>query len=343
MTGAVPAITNSKFFGDNSNIPVTFPCPKVYLLSNIGFKPSNHISEEFFRMKAFSFFVALLFVFFVQHPGIAFGQEKAEKAYKAEKAEAKHSKKEFCSSENWSNGDKVSQRELRELTAAATGNLSVDGGRNGGVSVKGENRSDVLVRACVQAWAASEAEAKALLSSVRIETGASIKADSASEENWSVSYEIRVPRNTNLNLKAHNGGVSITSVDGNIEFATTNGGVNLGDLSGSVKGRTTNGGVNVKLTGNSWNGSGLDVVTTNGGVNLTVPEGYAANFETGTTNGGFKSDVAALNVETEDNKGHGDGWQRSKKINASMNGGGALIRVVTSNGGIKIGPSGTNY
>ena len=294
-------------------------------------------------MKALSFVATFLFAFFIMHPGVAFGQEKAEMAHKAEKAEAKYSRKEFCSSENWNNGDKVSQKELRELTVASTGSLNVDGGRNGGVSVKGENRSDVLVRACVQAWGASEAEAKSLLSSVRIETGSSIRADSASDENWSVSYEIRVPRSTNLDLKAHNGGVSISSVDGNIEFATTNGGVNLGDLSGSVKGRTTNGGVNVKLTGNSWKGSGLDVVTTNGGVNLTVPEGYAANFETGTTNGGFKSEVAALNVETEDNKGYGNGWQRSKKVNASMNGGGALIRVVTSNGGIKIGPSGTNY
>jgi len=294
-------------------------------------------------MKALSFVATFLFAFFIMHPGVAFGQEKAEMAHKAEKAEAKYSRKEFCSSENWNNGDKVSQKELRELTVASTGSLNVDGGRNGGVSVKGENRSDVLVRACVQAWGASEAEAKSLLSGVRIETGSSIRADSASDENWSVSYEIRVPRSTNLDLKAHNGGVSISSVDGNIEFATTNGGVNLGDLSGSVKGRTTNGGVNVKLTGNSWKGSGLDVVTTNGGVNLTVPEGYAANFETGTTNGGFKSEVAALNVETEDNKGYGNGWQRSKKVNASMNGGGALIRVVTSNGGIKIGPSGTNY
>lgn len=293
-------------------------------------------------MKALSFVATFLFVFFILHPSVI-GQEKAEKAHKAEKSEAKYNRKEFCSSENWSNGEKVSQKELRELTVAAAGSLGVDGGRNGGVSVKGENRSDVLVKACVQAWGSSEAEAKSLLSGVRIDTGSNIKADGPSEGNWSVSYQILVPRNTNLDLKAHNGGISISSVDGNIEFATTNGGVNLGDLSGAVKGRTTNGGVNVKLTGNSWRGSGLDVVTTNGGVNLTVPEGYAANFETGTTNGGFKSDVAELNVQTEENRGQTDGWVRSKKINASMNGGGALIRVVTANGGIKIGPGGTNY
>lgn len=293
-------------------------------------------------MKAISFAVAFLFAFFILNPASIVGQEKAAKAEKADKAE-KHEKaerhkvaKSFCSGENWNNGDKVSVKDLREMTVAATGSLNVDGGRNGGVSVKGENRSDVLVRACVQAWGSSDAEAKSLASGIRIETGSVVKAESSSDENWSVSYEIRVPRSTNLELKAHNGGVSIKSVDGNIEFATTNGGVNLADLSGTVKGRTTNGGVNVSLTGASWKGSGLDVTTTNGGVNLTVPEGYAAQFETGTTNGGFKSDVAALAIQTEDEKG---AWQRSKRVTASMNGGGAPIKVVTTNGGIRIGSS----
>lgn len=284
-------------------------------------------------MKTLSYAVALLFAFYILNP-VVIGQNKAEKPAK----DKSYKTKEFCGGNSWNNGDKVSVKDLRESTVAATGNLNVDGGRNGGVSVKGENRSDVLVRACVQAWGATDAEAKSLLSNIRIETSSVVKAESSSDENWSVSYEILVPRNTDLSLTAHNGGIAIKSVDGNIEFATTNGGVSLGDLSGSVKGRTTNGGINVSLTGNTWRGSGLEVVTTNGGVNLTVPVGYAAQFETGTTNGGFKSDVAALTVQTEDDKG---GWQRSKRVVASMNGGGAPIKVVTTNGGIRIG-SNTN-
>lgn len=282
-------------------------------------------------MKVLSYAVAVLFAFYILNP-VVIGQNKEHKSV------AKHKEYSFCGGDSWNGGDKVSVKDLRESTVAATGNLNVDGGRNGGVSVKGENRSDVLVRACVQAWGATDAEAKAVASGIRIETGSTIKAESSSDENWGVSFEILVPRNTNLSLTAHNGGISIKSVDGNLEFATTNGGVNLSDLSGTVKGRTTNGGVSVSLTGNSWKGSGMEVVTTNGGVNLTVPDGYAAQFETGTTNGGFKSDVAALTVQTEDDKG---GWQRSKRVVASMNGGGAPIKVVTTNGGIRIG-SNTN-
>ena len=286
-------------------------------------------------LRIFSFF-AFLTVGYILSGIPAIGQEKIKEK---DKSYAKHYKeKAFCSGDNWSNGDKVSFKEARETIMPASGSISVDSGRNGGISVKGENRSDILVRACINGWADSEEAAKALVAGVRIDTsGGTIKADSANEENWSVSFEVLVPRNTSLNLKAHNGGISIRSVEGNIEFETTNGGVNVADLAGTVKGRTTNGGVNVALTGNSWRGSGLDLTTTNGGVNLSVPEGYAANFETGTTNGGFKSEVAALNVEEENYLGRTDHAPRSKRIRASMNGGGADIRVMTTNGGIKIG------
>ncbi len=264
----------------------------------------------------------LFLVIILTASAVAFGQENF-KNY------------EFCSDNwNWSNGDRVSAKDLRETTFAAPGILNVDAGRNGGISVKGENRSDVLVRACVQAWGKTQKEANALVKSIRVETGSNVRADSSlGSENWSVSYQIFIPRLMNVDLKAHNGGISISSVEGSLKFETTNGGVKLSDLAGDVKGRTTNGGVKVELSGASWRGSGLDVETTNGGVKLSMPQNYAASVETGTVNGGFKSDIAALSIqeETSENK-----WNRKKRISASINGGGAPIRVITTNGGIKI-------
>jgi hypothetical protein len=241
----------------------------------------------------------------------------------------------FCSdNNNWSSDYKESFRDLREMTVPAGGTLNVDSGRNGGISVKGENRSDVLVRACVQAWGTTLDAAKSAVASVRISTSGGIRADGPDDSNYSVSFQILVPRTTDLSLKAHNGGISISSVSGRIGFETENGGVSLTDLSGEVKGRTTNGGVNVALVGNSWEGSGMDVQTSNGGVRLLVPQNYAANFETGTVNGGFSSNIPALNVSTENVSG---GWKnRSKEIKTAINGGGAPIRVTTTNGGIRI-------
>ena len=245
----------------------------------------------------------------------------------------------FCTENNWSSDSKESYRDLREMTIPAGGTLDVDSGRNGGISVKGENRSNVLVRACIQAWGSTLDEAKSAVAGVRINTSGGIRAEGPDESNYSVSFQILVPRSTDLTLKAHNGGISINAVTGNIQFETVNGGVNLADLSGEVKGRTTNGGLNVALAGKSWEGNGMDVQTSNGGVRLQMSENYAANFEAGTVNGGFRSDIPALNVTTEDVNGRGWG-SRTRQIKTAINGGGAPIRVATTNGGINITTTG---
>ena len=117
-----------------------------------------------------------------------------------------------------------------------------------------------------------------------------------------------------------------------MEFETQNGGIHLSNMAGDVKGRTTNGGVHVELSGNSWKGNGLDLLTTNGGVHLQMPESYAARIETGTTNGGFKSDIAGLNVEKNERN-------RPVRLNTDINGGGAPIRLITTNGGVHISSS----
>lgn len=247
-----------------------------------------------------------------------------------EKSDKTEKKRNFCASNNYSYNNKVSYKESRELTMNAVSLLTVDGQQNGGIHVRGENRSDILIRACVQTTGDTEQEAEKLAKNIRIETGSTIRAENAPDEPvWGVSYEISVPRLTNLKLTAHNGGIVIDSVEGTIDFETLNGGISVRDAAGNVRGRTTNGGVNVTLTGGGWKGAGLDVETKNGGVHLTIPENYAARIETGTINGGFRSDIAALDIDrTERN--------RAVRLNTDLNGGGAPVRVITTNGGVKI-------
>lgn len=229
-------------------------------------------------------------------------------------------------------GDKIQFSEAREITLPATDLLEVSGERNGGVTVKAADRADILIRACVHASAQTDEAARNLARSVQIETNPILRAPAAAsgENVWtSVSYEIFVPRRTNLKITTYNGGISISGVAGKTEFDAKNGGVNLKNLAGEVRGKTRNGGLNIALSGNTWTGAGLDVETTNGGINLSLPENYAANLETGTVNGGFKSNIAALQIERKER-------QRAIKLNTSFNGGGAPVRVVTTNGGVKI-------
>ncbi|MBK8304594.1 MAG: DUF4097 family beta strand repeat protein [Chloracidobacterium sp.] len=242
--------------------------------------------------------------------------------------------KGFCDNDNWSNGDNVTFKELREMTAPAGGTITVDGRQNGGISVRGENRSDVLIRACVQTWGKSDDAAKSIAGDIKINTSGTIQAENSSgDKGWSVSYEISVPRASNVDLTAHNGGLSVKGVDGSINFETQNGGVNLDGVAGTVKGRTTNGGINVRLVGSSWKGTGLDVQTTNGGVNISVPENFAARIDAGTTNGGFTSNIVGLQPEKSDDNKY---YQRKTRVNTDLNGGGPLVRIMTTNGGVRI-------
>jgi DUF4097 and DUF4098 domain-containing protein YvlB len=130
-----------------------------------------------------------------------------------------------------------------------------------------------------------------------------------------------------LDLNAHNGGIAISDVDGDIQFRTLNGGVRLERLSGDVKGKTVNGGLHVALTGNTWRGNQLDVQTTNGGINVSVPDGYSARFETSTVNGRVKSDIAGANILKD---------QNSRTTSVTLGSGGPLVRLVTTNGGVNL-------
>ena len=144
---------------------------------------------------------------------------------------------------------------------------------------------------------------------------------------WSVSYRINVPRQTNLDLNSYNGGISVAGVSGTLRFETHNGGVTLRDLSGSVRGETHNGGLNVSLGGSRWDGEGLDVETMNGGVTIAIPEGYNAQLETRTVNGGVRFDYPMTVV--------GELTAR-RGITATLGSGGPPVRVRTTNGGLRV-------
>ena len=236
--------------------------------------------------------------------------------------------------DNWNSDRLQGHCEIKEQTLPAGGPIAVDGGQNGGVSVKGWDRGEILVRTRIQTAASTQAEADQLATQIRIETaGLRIHAEGPEQSNnahWSVSFEVMVPARSDLSLSASNGGVSIVDVHGKIDFKTTNGGVNLVRVGGNVQGNTTNGGVNVVLAGARWEGETLNVRTTNGGVNILMPDNYSAHLETGTVNGNVSSDIA-LNVPVNDR------GRMPKEISVDLGAGGPTVRATTTNGGVRVG------
>jgi len=221
--------------------------------------------------------------------------------------------------------------EVRETTLAATGALEVNARPNGGITVEGWDRDEVLVRARVRTQARSGEEARALAAEIQVRTeGGRVSAEGPRESSrdgggWSVSYQVFVPRRTDLDLTSTNGGLHVTDVAGELELSTTNGGISLEGVAGEVRGRTTNGGLDVRLAGSRWDGGGLDLETTNGGVTLTIPEGYSARLETRTVNGAMEVDFP---VTVQGRLG--------RRLEADLGSGGALIRVETTNGAVRL-------
>lgn len=200
------------------------------------------------------------------------------------------------------------------------------------MSFYGENRRDVRIVARVERVETSaddEGTATAIIREIRIiANGGQIRAEGPSNRNhtsWSVSYDVYVPSQTNLEANTENGGISAEAVRGEIDFEATNGGIHLSDVGGNVRARTTNGGVTADLLGPTWQGQGLHLRTTNAGATVFVPRGYNAQLETGTTNGGMRVDFP-ITVR----------GSPSRRISTQLGSGGPVVRVVTTNGGVHV-------
>lgn len=240
--------------------------------------------------------------------------------------------KDSLACREWQNGGRANHCKIKEQTLAASGGvIKVDGRQNGGVSVKGWERNELLVRARIQSSAPTQAEADALASQIVVNTsGANIFAsgpENPKGQSWSVSYELFVPRSSDLSLKSHNGGIALSDVHGRIDFEALNGGVVLNRVGGSVHGSTTNGGLVVQLTGDRWDGEELDVKTTNGGIVMSVPANYSAHLETGTVNGSLQ---IGFPVTVQGN---------TRELAVNLGSGGPTIRAKTTNGGVRINRS----
>ena len=239
------------------------------------------------------------------------------------------------SQDEWCRADRRADVcEVREDTLANTRVVDLDARGNGGVSVRGWDRPDVQVRARVAVYADSDSEARAIASEIKLTTtGGRIRVESPARErrvrnrNWSVSFELQVPRNAELTASATNGGVAIQDVRGRLDLHTVYGGISLDDVSGDIRGETTNGGIQVRVAGGKWDGPGLDVKTVNGGINLALPSDLSAELEARAVNGGIRVDYP-ITVSGLINS--------RREVRGTIGAGGPRIRASAVNGGITV-------
>lgn len=217
------------------------------------------------------------------------------------------------------------------MTLAKGGIITVDPGENGGVTVEGWSRDSVEVHARIETQGITDDDAAALARDIKVlASGSRIGAEgpaSGHRRSWSVSFVIFVPHHSDLKLDTANGPIGVRNETGRMTLTAYNGPVSLESVGGDVRARTTNGSIDVELSGDRWDGAGLDAGTTNGPLELAIPENYSARLEFGTVNGPMSLGFP-LTVTIQGKVG--------RRITTTLGAGGAPVRAVTTNGPVAI-------
>jgi hypothetical protein len=250
-------------------------------------------------------------------PGTARGQENDDEWL------------ENCRSTRW-NGRRPTACKVQVKSIPARAELKVRPGQNGAVHIVAHEGRDLEVHSRLQASDESREDAENLLRRVKIDLGETITAsgpDLNRNTSWSTSFVIYVPRNTHVDVTTQNGPIKVKNVFGRMELSAQNGPISLSGVGGDVHARAQNGPLHVRLTGTRWSGEGLDAETQNGPIALEIPDDYNAALQTGTINGPMESDFP-LTVTLS--------GQRWKQLSTTLGSGGPPVRVVTTNGPVKL-------
>ncbi len=214
---------------------------------------------------------------------------------------------------------------------------------NGPIEVRAAAGDRVEVRAVRALQWRSEAQAAEALTQLRMEEVverdhvaiqarfADASADATGRTpRLSVRYRVLVPKGLRVSVRTQNGGITLDGVDGTLVAATTNGGVSGSSLSGAVDATVVNGGIRLhiaSLTGDAR------LSSVNGGVLLELPSTIAADIEATAVNGGVSIDDRLAGVGVRRDEGAGG---PTRRLAATLNGGGHKIALSTTNGGVRV-------
>jgi hypothetical protein len=274
-----------------------------------------------------------------------------------------------CEEDGRGGGRQALACDVREFTSPATGSLSIVDRTNGDIRVWAWDRDEVHVRATVRAGARDLEVAQELVASVVVSQRDTLRASGPEGQRtwrdnqwWTVDYDVKVPRGTELTVaavngevairelsgdvfveavngeiaisgvsgdvfaKAVNGEIEISRVSGDISAETVNGSLEIDSVSGNVDGSAVNGPIEVTLVGDRLAREHVDLTTVNGPVDLRIPRSYSAQLELETVTGGMDVDFP-ITVS---------GRLDPRRISTTLGDGGPRVRVETTGGRIHV-------
>ncbi len=196
---------------------------------------------------------------------------------------------------------KVTRNDHFELDARAIKSVEVET-TNGGISITGSDDDIIIIDAEITVKGPNKAVCQELMDNVEIFTqekddklNIEIKQQKKKKYSYSISFNLIVPRETDIEASTTNGGINITELKGNIEAVTVNGGVNCLEIEGDIIAGTVNGGINlVNVSGN------VDAGTVNGGIECNAVNTPPSDIELGTVNGSIRLGIQGmLNTKLE--------------------------------------------
>jgi len=212
---------------------------------------------------------------------------------------------------------------------------------NGKISAEPAEGDTVEVSGVRTAKASSDEAAKELLGKVemREEVGtSSVRIEVRTPRfsgmsGHSVEWTIKVPKGVNVDLRTVNGGVRLKGLQGDIAAKTTNGGVSgTGILSQNVQATAVNGVIEIEFGAPLQADGKVEFETVNGGVEIGLPSESKATISARCVNGGVR--VTDLEVK-KDNEGV-SGRESKRRLEGTLNGGGARVTLSTVNGGVTV-------
>ena len=223
---------------------------------------------------------------------------------------------------------------------------------NGSITITGADVTDCNLTATIIARATTEEDAKKLAerTTIKLEpfgnklTAKIDKPTFLMNQSVSVSLDVQVPNQTDLELTTHNGSIRITNITGRLNGTTHNGKVTAEQISGTVELRTHNGSVicrevsgdtqlkthngNVKLYYSQAAPSvcNISLITYNGGIDLTTPSNFSGKVDASTHNGSIRTDLPITVV----------GKVSKSKLTGTIGAGRGKLHLETHNGSIRI-------
>jgi DUF4097 and DUF4098 domain-containing protein YvlB len=223
---------------------------------------------------------------------------------------------------------------------------------NGEIAIHGADVTECSVTAKIVTRARTDEEAEELSDQVSVTlvpsgnrlTARIDKPTRLINKSVSVSYDIYIPNETNLELTTHNGAIRVSDIEGHVNatthngktiaenvagmtiLTTHNGSVNCRNITGDSKLHTHNGGVDVIYSETAPSVCDISIVTHNGSIGFTAPPNFSARVDASTHNGSVHTDLP-ITVSGKVSK---------KNLTGTIGAGEGNLHLETHNGSIKI-------